>query len=173
MSKTLDEVRELAKERPTEDVSHYVQEFGETFFYIAEQVIATHPQMRPYRVMLAAAAAIKLINYIGMQSLPTLTAYVQDIPMAWVAKYDPANMQMKLALSGRLDGFLISVATTSRLEKLGVVYVGDLVQKSEHEILDTPGLGRKRQSLSEVRQLLKGIGLSLGMQLDGWERPTQ
>jgi hypothetical protein len=36
MPKTLDEVRELAREHPTEDVSHYVQEFGETFFYIAE-----------------------------------------------------------------------------------------------------------------------------------------
>jgi DNA-directed RNA polymerase subunit alpha len=128
--------------------------------------------MRPYSVMLAAASAIKLINYIGMQSLATFTAYAQDIPMAWVAKYDPTNMQMKLALGGRLDVFLISVATTSRLEKLEVVYVGDLVQKTEHEILDTPGLGRKRQSLAEVRQLLKGMGLSLGMRLDGWERPT-
>jgi DNA-directed RNA polymerase subunit alpha len=47
-----------------------------------------------------------------------------------------------------------------------IVYIGDLVQKSESEMLRTPNFGRK--SLNEIKEVLTVMGLHLGMQIEGW-----
>ena len=47
-----------------------------------------------------------------------------------------------------------------------IVYIGDLVQRSEPEMLRTPNFGRK--SLNEIREVLKVMGLELGMDVDNW-----
>lgn len=58
-------------------------------------------------------------------------------------------------------------ARTSRVIALeNIVYLGDLVQKTEAEWLRTPGFGRK--SLNEVKEVLSGIGLRLGLHVPGW-----
>ena len=44
--------------------------------------------------------------------------------------------------------------------------VGDLVQRTEQEMLRTPNFGRK--SLTEIKEVLENMGLSLGMKLEGW-----
>jgi len=46
------------------------------------------------------------------------------------------------------------------------VYIGDLVQRSEPEMLRTPNFGRK--SLNEIREVLKVMGLELGMNVENW-----
>ena len=46
------------------------------------------------------------------------------------------------------------------------VYIGDLVQRSEPEMLRTPNFGRK--SLNEIREVLKVMGLELGMDVENW-----
>ncbi|MCB1556498.1 MAG: DNA-directed RNA polymerase subunit alpha, partial [Alphaproteobacteria bacterium] len=47
-----------------------------------------------------------------------------------------------------------------------IVYIGDLVQKSENDMLRTPNFGRK--SLNEIKEVLSTMGLHLGMPVDGW-----
>ena len=48
----------------------------------------------------------------------------------------------------------------------GIFYIGDLIQRSEVELLKTPNLGKK--SLTEIKEVLHSRGLSLGMRIEGW-----
>ena len=52
------------------------------------------------------------------------------------------------------------------LQSANIKYIGDLVQKTEAEMLKTKNFGRK--SLKEIKELLAEMGLSLGMKLDTW-----
>ena len=47
------------------------------------------------------------------------------------------------------------------------MYIGDLVQKTEPEMLRTPNFGRK--SLNEIKEVLASMGLSLGMEITNWQ----
>lgn len=60
----------------------------------------------------------------------------------------------------------LSVRATNCLKNDNIVYVGDLVQKSEGEMLKTPNFGRK--SLNEIKEKLAKIGLRFGMEVPGW-----
>lgn len=60
----------------------------------------------------------------------------------------------------------LSVRATNCLKNDNIVYVGDLVQKSESEMLKTPNFGRK--SLNEIKEKLAKIGLRFGMEVPGW-----
>jgi DNA-directed RNA polymerase subunit alpha len=54
----------------------------------------------------------------------------------------------------------------SLLRHENIHYIGDLVQRTEVELLRTPNLGKK--SLTEIKEVLESHGLSLGMRLDNW-----
>ncbi len=60
----------------------------------------------------------------------------------------------------------LSVRATNCLKNDNIVYVGDLVQKTEAEMLKTPNFGRK--SLNEIKEKLAKIGLKFGMEVPGW-----
>jgi len=60
----------------------------------------------------------------------------------------------------------LSVRSANCLKNDNIVYIGDLVQKSEQEMLRTPNFGRK--SLNEIKEVLASMGLSLGMLVTGW-----
>ncbi len=60
----------------------------------------------------------------------------------------------------------LSVRATNCLKNDNIVYVGDLVQKTESEMLKTPNFGRK--SLNEIKEKLAKIGLKFGMEVTGW-----
>lgn len=60
----------------------------------------------------------------------------------------------------------LSVRATNCLKNDNIVYVGDLVQKTEAEMLKTPNFGRK--SLNEIKEKLAKIGLRFGMEVSGW-----
>ena len=64
----------------------------------------------------------------------------------------------------------LSVRSANCLRNADIRYIGELVQKSEPEMLKTKNFGRK--SLNEIKQLLSEMELSLGMKLDGWEPPV-
>jgi Bacterial RNA polymerase, alpha chain C terminal domain len=68
----------------------------------------------------------------------------------------------------KVDDLSLSVRTANGLKNDNIVYIGDLVQKSEAELLRTPNFGRK--SLNEIKEVLAqtGTGLYLGMELPGW-----
>jgi DNA-directed RNA polymerase subunit alpha len=60
----------------------------------------------------------------------------------------------------------LTVRSANWLKAEGIKYIGDLVQRTEVELLKTPNLGKK--SLTEIKDLLASQGLSLGMRLENW-----
>lgn len=72
-------------------------------------------------------------------------------------------------LDRHVDEFEFSVRTTNCLQHAKIRYIGQLVQRTEAQMLKIPLFGRK--SLKEVKETLAEMGLSLGMKIDGWEPP--
>ena len=66
----------------------------------------------------------------------------------------------------KVDELELSVRSANCLKNDNIVYIGDLVQKTESEMLRTPNFGRK--SLNEIKEVLSQMGLSLGMDVPGW-----
>lgn len=66
----------------------------------------------------------------------------------------------------KVDELELSVRSANCLKNDNIVYIGDLVQKSESEMLKTPNFGRK--SLNEIKDVLSQMDLKLGMDLDNW-----
>ena len=66
----------------------------------------------------------------------------------------------------KVDELELSVRSANCLKNDNIVYIGDLVQKSEGEMLRTPNFGRK--SLNEIKEVLAQMGLHLGMEVPGW-----
>ena len=64
----------------------------------------------------------------------------------------------------KVDELELSVRSANCLKNDNIVYIGDLIQKTEAEMLRTPNFGRK--SLNEIKEILHSMGLSLGMRLD-------
>jgi DNA-directed RNA polymerase subunit alpha len=65
-----------------------------------------------------------------------------------------------------VDELELSVRSANCLQNANIRYIGDLVQKTESEMLRTKNFGRK--SLKEIKEILQEMGLSLGMKLDNW-----
>ena len=66
----------------------------------------------------------------------------------------------------KVDELELSVRSANCLKNDNIVYIGDLVQKTEGEMLRTPNFGRK--SLNEIKEVLSQMGLGLGMDVPGW-----
>lgn len=65
-----------------------------------------------------------------------------------------------------VDELELTVRSANCLKAENICYIGDLIQRSENELLKTPNLGRK--SLNEIKEVLASRGLTLGMKLDNW-----
>ena len=70
------------------------------------------------------------------------------------------------ALLKKVDELELSVRSANCLKNDNIVYIGDLIQKTEAEMLRTPNFGRK--SLNEIKAVLAEMGLHLGMEVPGW-----
>ncbi|ESR26536.1 DNA-directed RNA polymerase alpha subunit [Lutibaculum baratangense AMV1] len=70
------------------------------------------------------------------------------------------------ALLKKVDELELSVRSANCLKNDNIVYIGDLIQKSEAEMLRTPNFGRK--SLNEIKEVLAQMGLHLGMEVQNW-----
>lgn len=66
----------------------------------------------------------------------------------------------------KVDELELSVRSANCLKNDNIVYIGDLVQKTEAEMLRTPNFGRK--SLNEIKEVLAKMGIHLGMETPGW-----
>jgi DNA-directed RNA polymerase subunit alpha len=66
----------------------------------------------------------------------------------------------------KVDELELSVRSANCLKNDNIIYIGDLVQKTEAEMLRTPNFGRK--SLNEIKEVLSQMGLHLGMEVVGW-----
>ena len=70
------------------------------------------------------------------------------------------------ALLKKVDELELSVRSANCLKNDNIIYIGDLIQKTEAEMLRTPNFGRK--SLNEIKEVLAQMGLHLGMEVTGW-----
>ena len=65
-----------------------------------------------------------------------------------------------------VDDLELTVRSANCLKAENIYYIGDLIQRTENELLKTPNLGRK--SLNEIKEVLAARGLTLGMKLESW-----
>ena len=73
-------------------------------------------------------------------------------------------------LNRKIDELEFSVRSANCLKNANIHYIGELVQKTEQEMLKTKNFGRK--SLKEIKTIPEGMGLELGMKLEGWTSPA-
>ena len=78
----------------------------------------------------------------------------------------PATAGVDPVLLRPIDDLELTVRSANCLKAENIYYIGDLIQKTEVELLKTPNLGKK--SLTEIKEVLAQRGLSLGMKLEGW-----
>ena len=75
------------------------------------------------------------------------------------ASFDPVLLRP-------VDELELTVRSANCLKAENIYYIGDLIQRTENELLKTPNLGRK--SLNEIKEVLASRGLTLGMKLENW-----
>ena len=75
------------------------------------------------------------------------------------AQFDPVLLRP-------VDELELTVRSANCLKAENIYYIGDLIQRTENELLKTPNLGRK--SLNEIKEVLASRGLTLGMKLENW-----
>ena len=76
------------------------------------------------------------------------------------------GLEFNPLLLKKVDELELSVRSANCLKNDNIVYIGDLIQKTEAEMLRTPNFGRK--SLNEIKEVLSGMGLHLGMDVEEW-----
>jgi len=76
------------------------------------------------------------------------------------------TIQVDPLLLRPVDDLELTVRSANCLKAENIYYIGDLIQRTENELLKTPNLGRK--SLNEIKEVLAARGLTLGMKLESW-----
>ena len=79
---------------------------------------------------------------------------------------DDDDLEFNPLLLKKVDELELSVRSANCLKNDNIVYIGDLIQKTEAEMLRTPNFGRK--SLNEIKEVLTTMGLHLGMEVTDW-----
>ncbi|MBL4645234.1 MAG: DNA-directed RNA polymerase subunit alpha [Hyphomicrobiales bacterium] len=87
-------------------------------------------------------------------------------PQKEVVEDQAPELAFNPALLKKVDELELSVRSANCLKNDNIVYIGDLIQKTESEMLRTPNFGRK--SLNEIKEVLAGMGLHLGMDIENW-----
>ena len=89
----------------------------------------------------------------------------EDIPME-SERAETSDLPFSAYLLKKVDELELSVRSANCLKNDNIVYIGDLVQKTESEMLKTPNFGRK--SLNEIKDVLSNMGLRFGMDVAEW-----
>ena len=89
-----------------------------------------------------------------------------DEPVEAPVKEVSTEPEFNKNLLRKVDELELSVRSMNCLKNDNIIYIGDLVQKSEGEMLRTPNFGRK--SLNEIKEVLTGMSLYLGMEIPNW-----
>ncbi len=102
-------------------------------------------------------AARILVDQLSVFASLEGTSVSSDIPKS--SSVDPLLLRP-------VDDLELTVRSANCLKAENIYYIGDLIQRSENELLKTPNLGRK--SLNEIKEVLASRGLTLGMKLENW-----
>lgn len=100
---------------------------------------------------------IKVFNLMG------------DLKEPQTADVDKNHYNLNENLFRPVEDLELSVRSANCLKNANIRFIGDLVTKSEAEMLKTKNFGRK--SLNEIKEVLASMGLSLGMKIEGWPPP--
>lgn len=87
-------------------------------------------------------------------------------PTAVAKEEEKDDLPFSRHLLKKVEELELSVRSANCLKNDNIIYIGDLVQKSESDMLRTPNFGRK--SLNEIKEVLTNMGLHLGMKVEGW-----
>jgi DNA-directed RNA polymerase subunit alpha len=87
-------------------------------------------------------------------------------PQEVVKEVKSAEPEFNKNLLKRVEELELSVRSMNCLKNDNIIYIGDLVQKTEPEMLRTPNFGRK--SLNEIKEVLSTMSLYLGMEIPNW-----
>jgi DNA-directed RNA polymerase subunit alpha len=89
-----------------------------------------------------------------------------DLKSSPIAKESSEQQSINPIFVRPVDDLELTVRSANCLKAESIFYIGDLVQRTETDLLKTPNLGKK--SLTEIKNVLSSHGLSLGMRLDNW-----
>ncbi len=117
--------------------------------------IETNGSIDPEKAVSSAAA----ILMDQLSSFADMTFNQSAAPILEKPKINPVLLRP-------VDDLELTVRSANCLKAESIFYIGDLVQRSENELLRTPNLGRK--SLNEIIEVLNNEGLDLGMKVDNW-----
>jgi DNA-directed RNA polymerase subunit alpha len=106
--------------------------------------------------------AIRHSARVLMDQLSTFADFQGTPPMV----EQPSRPQVDPILLRPVDDLELTVRSANCLKAENIYYIGDLIQRTETELLKTPNLGRK--SLNEIKEVLASRGLTLGMKLENW-----
>ena len=111
---------------------------------------------------LSAVDAVSIAGKILTHQLNPFITFEPDV----VEKVEEKEEQIPSILTRPITDLELSVRSMNCLKNEKLFYIGDLVTKSEQELLKTPNFGRK--SLNEIKEVLERNGLELGMSVPGW-----
>jgi len=116
-----------------------------------------------------ADAAVREAARILADQLAVFGGVEQGPALAPAGGAQPPRPGLPPILFRPIDDLELTVRSANCLKAENVYYIGDLVQRSENELMKTPNLGKK--SLNEIKEALKAHDLELGMKLENWTAP--
>ena len=112
-------------------------------------------------------AAEDAIAYAARIFQDQLSLFINfDEPVEIEKKTKSTELEFNKNLLRKVDELELSVRSMNCLKNDNIIYIGDLVQKTESEMLRTPNFGRK--SLNEIKEVLNSMSLYLGMEVPNW-----
>ncbi len=112
--------------------------------------------------------AVALASKIMKEQLQIFLTFDEAMEPA-EEKKDSSSPKLNDNLYRSVDDLELSVRSANCLKNANIRYIGELVTRSEAEMLKTKNFGRK--SLNEIKEILSEMGLGLGMKIDGWPPP--
>ena len=112
-----------------------------------------------------AIDAEEAIRYAARVLMDQLSIFA-DLEGTPVSAETPKQTAVDPLLLRSVDDLELTVRSANCLKAENIYYIGDLIQRTEPELLKTPNLGRK--SLNEIKEVLASRGLALGMKLENW-----
>ena len=115
---------------------------------------------------ITAEDAVRASSKILVEQLAVFAQLEGDQISSLMAEAPRGNQNYDPILLRPVDELELTVRSANCLKAEDIFYIGDLIQRTENELLKTPNLGRK--SLNEIKEVLASRGLTLGMKLENW-----
>ncbi len=140
---------ENARVEQRTDLDRLVMEIETNGAVSAEDAVRASSRILVEQLAVFAQLEGDVFSAVGMSHVPTGNTQ----------QFDPLLLRP-------VDELELTVRSANCLKAENIYYIGDLIQRTENELLKTPNLGRK--SLNEIKEVLASRGLTLGMKLESW-----